>query len=71
MKTKEVKNIYDELKAKKLNTRNSKPAIYAVNIYTLQYHLVGKMVNIGTAHSVAETLNAHLNNAGVINYIVI
>lgn len=71
MKTNEVKNIYDELKAKKLNTRNSKPVIYAVNIYTLEYHLVAKMVNIGTAYSVAETLNEHLNNAGAINYIVI
>lgn len=71
MKTNEMENICAALKAKKLNSRITKPAIYAVNIYTLEYHLVAKMVNIGTAYSVAETLNAHLNNADTINYIVI
>ena len=71
MKTNGIQSICEELKAKKLNTRKSKPAIYAINKYTLQYDLIAKMSNIGTAYSVADTLNAHLNNAGAITYIVI
>ena len=69
--TKDVQNICNELRAKKLNSRKSKPVIYAINKYTLQYDLIAKMNNIGTAHSVAETLNEHLNNADTIVYIVI